>query len=350
MRISKLRGLSAAARTTAAMLLCLRLIGPAYADAGPATDKPAACGGHDISTDVARNAKALAQAKEQRRDELLNAQGLLWRVEKPGLTPSYLYGTIHSSDDGAVALARSAGAHIKGASVVATELGGPMDKAATVEMGAAMMAKALALGEDTLAKIGRPEDVAIVEKYLTNRGLTGDFAHHLRPWFLAAFASAPLCELERQRREIPVVDEVIARTGKELGVKVVGLETFAEQTDVLSSIDPDLATVILLDAARRPELGDDVYATLVSLYRQQKPGEILPVIDASGLLTAEQIKAQDEFVNHLLGGRNKIMVERMKPLLATGGAFVAVGAFHLVGKGGLIELLRGEGFNVTPAQ
>jgi uncharacterized protein YbaP (TraB family) len=312
--------------------------------------QPPACVGRDLSQSEGLRPEALARAEERRRDHLNNAQGLLWRIEKPDRPPSYLFGTIHSTDDRAIAIAKSAAAHIAGAKVVATELGGPFDKFALAEMGGAMMGKAIAREDDTLGVLGAPADVALVESFLTSRGLPAAFAHHIQLWFLAAATAAPPCELARQQHELPVVDEVIARTGKALGVKIVGLETVEEQTEVLSSMSPSLAAVVLLDAARRPELANDVYATLLSLYIQQKPAEILPVIDASRLFTPEETKAQDDFADHLLGGRNKIMVERMKPLLEAGGAFVAVGALHLVGTGGLIELLRAEGYTMTPEQ
>ena len=155
------------------------------------------------------------------------------------------------------------------------------------------------------------------------------------------------CEIRRQQLELPVVDEVIAETGKDLGVKVIGLETMDEQLDVLSSIEPSLAATFLVGAAKRPGVTDDAYVTLLSLYAQKKPGEILPVLEASEVFSPQEIKAQDDFTNRLLGSRNKIMVERMKPLLDAGGAFVAVGALHLIGKGGLIALLRADGFDVT---
>jgi uncharacterized protein YbaP (TraB family) len=132
-----------------------------------------------------------------------------------------------------------------------------------------------------------------------------------------------------------------------LGVKVIGLETVAEQTDALASLDPGVSATALISAAKRPKLGLDAYATLLSLYVQQKPGEILPVIDASHILTPQESAEDDEMTRQLLGARNKIMVERMSALLDSGGAFVAVGALHLVGKGGLIALLREAGYNVT---
>lgn len=41
------------------------------------------------------------------------------------------------------------------------------------------------------------------------------------------------------------------------------------------------------------------------------------------------------------------MMQRAAPLLANGGAFIAVGALHLSGKDGLVERMRGAGYRVT---
>ena len=49
----------------------------------------------------------------------------------------------------------------------------------------------------------------------------------------------------------------------------------------------------------------------------------------------------------LLKSRNTTMVERAAPLLASGGAFIAVGALHLPGKTGLVERFRASGYTVT---
>ena len=48
--------------------------------------------------------------------------------------------------------------------------------------------------------------------------------------------------------------------------------------------------------------------------------------------------------------RNLRMRDAALPLLADGGAFIAVGALHLPGAIGLVELLRGAGFTVTPGE
>ncbi len=91
-----------------------------FASAGAA--EPDACRGEDLS-----NVAGLAAATVNRAADLLNADGLLWRIEKPGLAPSYLYGAIHSTDEAALEVAKRAAAEIKTAKVVATELGGPIE-------------------------------------------------------------------------------------------------------------------------------------------------------------------------------------------------------------------------------
>ena len=332
-------------RYSAALFAWTWLILPASADEAPPTDKAPVCAGRDLSSDVDRD--ALARASEQRRDQLENAQGLLWRIEKPPAPPSYLFGTIHSTDERAAAIAKKAAAHIADAKAVATELGGPFDTLAMTAMGAVVAVKALARDGDTLAGIGAPTDVTLVEKYLAARGVNATAAHHMRVWFLAALTASPACEIQRQQSGLPIVDEIVARTARDLGVKVVALETVAEQTDALASLDPSVSATALISAAKHPELGLDAYATLLSLYAQEKPAEILPVIDASHIMTQQEIAADEQMTRQLLGARNKIMAERMAPLLEPGGAFVAVGALHLTGKGGLVALLREAGYSVT---
>ena len=76
-------------------------------------------------------------------DELVNGEGLLWKIEKEGVAPSYLYGTIHSTQPAALELAREAIHYIDDAKTVATELGGPFDSADKINMTAGMMAAAL---------------------------------------------------------------------------------------------------------------------------------------------------------------------------------------------------------------
>ena len=272
---------------------------------------------------------------------------MLWRIERPSLAPSFLFGTIHSTDESALEVARRAAQFINGSKVVATELGGPMDSIEKANITAATLAKALDRDHDTFEGAIAPEDRERIEKFIAGLGYPAEFAHHLKPWFLAILTAIPACEAEREARDLPEVDQFLAETAKILGVKVIGLETAEEQLDAIAALRPEVAATLLTLAARAPGLNDDLYATMLRLYRESRPAEIVALADAVGGLNEAERAAQDEFMRELLQSRNAIMAERAAPLLASGGAFIAVGALHLAGKSGLIERFRAEGYTVT---
>jgi uncharacterized protein len=305
-------------------------------------ETPGACHGEDLS-----QVEGLAAAEAARAGDLINADGLMWRIEKPGLEPSYLFGTIHSTDDSALEVAQRATELIKDAKVVATELGGPIDSIEKANIAASMLAKALDRDHDTFEGVIPPEDSERIEKFLAGQGYPAQFAHHLKPWFLAVLTALPACEARREALDLPEVDQLLAQTAKDLRVKIVGLETPQEQLDAIATMRPEAAAAVLIVAAREPGVNDDLYATMLRLYRESRPAEILPISDVVGGLSEVERSAQDEFMRVLLVDRNALMAKRAQPLIASGGAFIAVGALHLTGKDGLIERFRADGYTVT---
>ena len=307
-----------------------------------AAEPPKACQGSDLT-----QVEGLAATQSARADDLINGEGLLWRIEKPGLQPSYLFGTIHSTDASALEVAARAAQFIAGSRVVATELGGPMDSIQKANITAATLAKALDRDHDTFEGAIAPEDRQGIEKFVAREGYPAEFVHHLKPWFLAILTAIPACEAEREALDLPEVDQFLAQTAKDSRVKVIGLETPGEQLDAIASLRPEVAATLLVLAARDPGLNDDLYATMLKLYRESRPAEIVAIADALGGLNEAERAAQDEFMRKLLLSRNAIMAQRAGPLLASGGAFIAVGALHLPGRTGLIERFRAMGYTVT---
>ena len=95
-----------------------------------------------------------------------------------------------------------------------------------------------------------------------------------------------------------------------------------------------------------PEVTEDWYATLIELYLQEKVSLLVPLLDRAPEFAA-MAATMDETEDALVVVRNHRMHERLLPLLAAGNAFVGVGALHLSGEIGLVELLRGSGYTVT---
>jgi uncharacterized protein YbaP (TraB family) len=159
--------------------------------------------------------------------------------------------------------------------------------------------------------------------------------------------SLPKCEIEGEAKGLPEVDESFAKIAAARHTPVVGLESIDEQMSVISSIPAPLAAAMLKTAARGGALADGGYATLLSLYVQKKPSAALAVLDAAPGISDEERKAEAELTARLLADRNDVMAGRAAPLLEKGGAFIAVGALHLSGKRGLIEIFRTKGWKVT---
>ena len=313
-------------------LALLALAWPAWA---------ADCGGVDLSADPAIKPDWKAYA-----DTLVNGEGLLWRIDKPGLAPSYLYGTMHSTENGPMRLARKAAPYAETARVIATELG-DLDASKKIEIGAAMLREAMAPDADTFAGLIEGEDASRVEAMLAAKGTPAMMAHHLKLWMLTVAASLPKCEIEGEAANLPEVDQSFADIGKAHHIPVIGLETIDQQMQVIAAIPPDLAAEQLKSMARGGGLADGGYATLLSLYDQEKPAAALAVLDAAPGVSPQERAASDDLTRRLLADRNDVMAAHAAPLLAKGGVFIAVGALHLSGKRGLIELLRARGFGVS---
>jgi uncharacterized protein YbaP (TraB family) len=315
-----------------ALLALLVLTPPAFAGD---------CGGVDLSVDP-----SIKPDWKSHADALVNGEGLLWRIDKPGLAASYLYGTMHSTQSGPMRLAREAAPYAEKARVIATELG-DLDSTKKIEIGASMLHEAMSPDADTFAGLIEGEDATRVETMLAAKGTPAVMAHHLKLWMLAIAASLPKCELQGQANNLPEVDQSFAEIGKAHHIPVIGLETVDEQMRVIASITPALAAAQLTSMARGGGLADGGYATLLSLYDQKKPAAALAVLDAAPGIGPQEREASDEMTRRLLADRNDVMAARAAPLLAKGGVFVAVGALHLSGKRGLIALLRAQGYQVT---
>jgi uncharacterized protein YbaP (TraB family) len=300
-----------------------------------------ACGGVDLTADPSIKPDFAAHA-----DDMVNSDGLLWRIEKPGVAPSYLYGTIHSTQPAPMQYAHDAASYAEKATIVATELGA-LDEKVKRELGAQMLQRSLSPDADTWAGRLEGDDAARVETMLKAKGVASEMAHHLKLWMLVISLALPACETEAQAKGLPMVDEFLANDATAHKIPVVGLESVDEQMNVIASLPEDVAAMQLRIAARDPAYSDGAYATLLSLYVQKRPAAVLAYLDLASRLSVAERKSGDEMTKLLLGDRNRTMAKRAQPLLDKGGAFIAVGALHLSGKGGLIELLRAKGYGIA---
>lgn len=307
---------------------------------------PPACKGMDLILALRDSDPGAYEKLVATGAKIANGEGLLWRVEKAGTEPSYLFGTMHVTDDRLKERAPAVETALAASKTVALELAevtGDRDEQQAMQQ--ALLARAIDRNGRGLEAVPEP-DRDILLGALAGRGISAPSARMMRPWMLLTLMSVPGCELMRAQAGLDTIDERIGAAGRRAGARIVGLETVDEQVDALASIDPATAATLAVGMARLGQKFDDVFETLVGLYLRRQTGLFFGDLSLVGV-PPDDVGAFTDFMEIVVDRRNVVMAERAVPLLDKGRAFIAVGALHLVGDKGLVSLLRRRGYTVT---
>src|SRR5690606_33901337 len=126
--VSVLGGLVAAAN----LLFLLAFAAALLAAMGQARAEPA-CHGQDLMARMKAEEPVKYAAVRAEADAVPDGHGRLWRVEKDGVSPSFLFGTMHLSDPRVTVLPPAAEAAFAGAGSVVIETTDVLDPAKMTE-------------------------------------------------------------------------------------------------------------------------------------------------------------------------------------------------------------------------
>lgn len=310
-----------------------------------------ACTGRNLLADMQRSEPATLAALRAEADKTVNGHGLLWRIEKPGIPASFLFGTMHMADPRVTSLSPAAQAAFDGAETLVIETTDVLDQN---KMTAALFAKpGLMMFTDgsTLADHLSPEDEAVLQKGLEARGIPLGTVAKMKPWLLASVVSLPACELARKAAGVSVLDVKLAQEAEKAGKSVEGLETAIGQMEAMASLPLDFQVRGLVDTLKLGSRLDDVIETMIVIYETGETGLFWPLVHAEmpdG--TGADAAGYAAFEETMIISRNRGMADRAVPILDKGDAFVAVGALHLAGPTGLVALLKAKGFTLDAVE
>lgn len=278
-----------------------------------------------------------------------NAEGLFWRVDKPGLAPSFLFGTFHATADEGVTIPAPVQNALRGAKAVFTEI--------SAQEQAAMLA---AFRQDpdlitdwrggTLDAALTPELRAIAARILPRHGMTYAQGNMLRPWFMQIALATPPCAIAAMAAGARVLDDQIVDAALGAGLPVRGMETWPDALNHLINQPKDDAREALALTIIFADRIEDMRRTSRDLWRDEQTMLIWELSRHFYALAVGPVAADaalDDMWNCLVVARNAGFVFAASDDLAMGGAFVAVGALHLPGAGGMIERMRAMGYAVT---
>ncbi|CAN7314962.1 TraB/GumN family protein [Pararhizobium sp. LjRoot238] len=314
----------------------------------PAHAADDACGGKNLIADMRASDPARFAALERQAAAVPNGKGIFWKIEKAGVAPSYLLGTMHVTDPRVLAMPKGADAAYETAQTVIVESDEIVDdrKAAA----ALMMQPELTMFTDgkSIKDFLKADEQEKLAAGLKQRGIPLTLVAKMKPWMIASFVALPACEMSRKAAGASFLDKKLAEDALKQGKALKGLETLVEQLKAMDALPVQFHLDALIETL---DLGDtvaDVMETTTELYLTGDTGMVMPLMKAvSEETSADKSTDYADFEQRIVIDRNKTMASRAKPILDGGSVFMAVGALHLPGNEGVIELLRKDGFTVS---
>lgn len=261
-------------------------------------------------------------------------RGLLWKVSRPGVEPSYLFGTMHVEDPRVTKLAAPVESAFRSSRRICTEA--KLDYAA---LAAEMQAMFFSDGRTLRGVAGE----ALYQRALDAaraQGIAEPMVLFMKPLTLAYLLSMPA----QQTGEF--LDMTLYTRALRENKEVCGLEQAQEHAAVLGNLPmADQLSILRATLDHLPQL-KKLYEPLLEAYLGRDLGKLVDV--ARSYPWSGGVDQNARFLDELVIKRNRLMVRRMQPYLAQGDTFVAVGALHLPGEIGILQLLETQGWNVAP--
>jgi uncharacterized protein YbaP (TraB family) len=260
--------------------------------------------------------------------------GPLYQVDRDGVAPSYLYGTLHSADPRVTTLPAPVIEAMSRSRRLAPELVmGEGDLPDFVAGASYDDARRLAdhFDERTLAAIRAALGARMPDERTFAR---------LKPW------AVMLLLARGEPDDRPTLDAVVVDAARRRGMNVIGLELPEEQVASFDTI-PVASQVALVRwvLAHPGALAADHEATVRAFVARDLTRLRALALDAAHGDAAMRPHVA-ALIRHLVDDRSALMAHRLFLPLRDGRVFVSVGALHLDGPHGLVALLRAQGYRV----
>ena len=257
--------------------------------------------------------------------------GLLWQVTHPQGAVNHILGTIHSDDPRVLALPPAVAAALDGARRFMMEV--VMTPEALVTM-----AQRITLTKGDLKSILGSALFDRTAEALAERGMPPQMVRRLKPWAAAMMLSMPATQTGRYL-DLELYQRALA------GEKAVhGLE----RVDIFDGLSRQDQVAYLKQALHLLPRMPAILEQMITLY---VAGELRGLAALAHTWVAPgssgALPGAPQLMERLNDHRNVRMVARMETHLKSGGTFVAVGALHLAGPKGILNLLAQKGYRVA---
>lgn len=258
-------------------------------------------------------------------------KSLLWKISGNGIKEaSYLYGTIHITCD--ATLPQKALKALEETHQLFLEL--DMDDPSLQQ---SMMQGMMMKDGKTMSSLVSAEDFKIVDEFLSKQlGYSAQMLNTFKPFMVSAMLYPKMINCEMQS-----VEGNLMTVTKEQKEEVFGLESIAEQMNVFDAIPYEVQMKELVKTSKNNLEKDKKEMELfLDIYKSEDINSMYAATHES------ENEITSKFEEILLSNRNKNWIPIIEKVAKEKATFFGVGAGHLGGEMGVIQLLRNRGYKV----
>ncbi len=263
------------------------------------------------------------------------ARGLLWRVVRPGIAASHVFGTIHLADPRVLDVPEPVMRALSRSRRYFMEI-----QHAAPERARFFEAAQFEDGRRLEPLIGA-EAFAKLAAHLRERRVPEPVIDRIKPW--AALANLTVTP---EDYEGETSDQKLLALARSLKLRIDALEGIEEQISVFEGIPMETQVALLKHAlAHRDELSGLIEPTIQAWLRRD-----LAALDAVneriGARYPDVAEHYRVLFQRVVRNRSIVMAHRLFVPLRRGRVFIAIGANHLYGEEGLLRLIEKQGYRI----
>lgn len=268
-------------------------------------------------------------------DKPLNTNNsLFWQISGNGLSkPSYLYGTIHIISHNDYFLGKNVSKKLNKSEELVMEIDlNNIDVAALTKL-------SLLDSNKTIKDYMSDTDYVILQSFMEDSiGIKKNtfelFYSKLKPFYLEQLIFFTYLDQEKESYE-----QIFKKIAEDKNIPQSGLESFEEQLLFLEEIPLDMQLKSMVKTIKNYTDETQKLDALIKDYKEQNLTSLTKSFEADEDLILKE---------KLLDKRNSNWIPKLKTLMQPKSCFIAVGAGHLGGENGLINLLKKQGYTVEP--
>jgi len=278
-------------------------------------------------------------------------KSVLWEVSGKDIKTSYIFGTMHLMPKDDFLIDAPTKKSFDAAEQAVFEIDMKDMENPMALMG--MMGKMMMPGDTTIKDLISDEDYKLLKSKFDASGFPLEMMQNMKPMFLSMLTDGDAMKGlsgtpggDDEKNKTMSYELEFSKLAKTVNKPTAGLETMDFQMGLFDSIPLKVQADMLVDGLKNKNDGKDEMKDMVKIYLNKD------IEKMSGLISQDKSSKNSmaSFEAMFLNNRNANWISKIEKLMRDKSSFIAVGAAHLGGAKGVLNLLKLKGYTIKPLQ